>query len=134
MKAGKTLKRKLANVKPKFWRFVGQIKTNVIFPLNIEKNTHKKSNKFKNFDFFFLFGLFCAFKTLTIDLVHFYCIITAENVGTRISLTNNIFWLNYVKKIKKRKNFENFLGDLMENTFCRHPEGIWCTLIASKSS
>ena len=35
----------------------------------------------------FLFGLFCAFKTLTIDLVHFYGIITAENVGTGIPLS-----------------------------------------------
>jgi hypothetical protein len=53
----------------------------------ILKNTKKKSEKFKIFDFFlFLFWLFCAFETLTIDLVHFYDIITAENVGTGIPL------------------------------------------------
>ena len=34
----------------------------------------------------FLFGLFCAFKTLTIDFVHFYDIIAAKNVRTRIPL------------------------------------------------
>jgi hypothetical protein len=34
----------------------------------------------------FLFGLFCAFKTSTTDLVHFYDIITVENVGTTIPL------------------------------------------------
>jgi hypothetical protein len=33
-----------------------------------------------------LFGLFCAFKTSTTDLVHFYDIITAVNVGTTIPL------------------------------------------------
>jgi hypothetical protein len=30
--------------------------------------------------------LFCAFKTSTTDLVHFYGIITVENVGTTIPL------------------------------------------------
>jgi hypothetical protein len=36
----------------------------------------------------FLFGLFCAFKTSTTDLVHFYDIITVENVGTTIPLSS----------------------------------------------
>jgi hypothetical protein len=31
--------------------FRGQIKTNVIFPLNFEENTQKKYKKLKNFEF-----------------------------------------------------------------------------------
>jgi hypothetical protein len=31
--------------------------------------------------------LFCAFKTSTTDLVHFYDIITVKNVGTTIPLS-----------------------------------------------
>jgi hypothetical protein len=42
-------------------------------PLNFEKKTLEK------IDFLMLFVLFCAFKTSTIDFVHFYDIITAEN-------------------------------------------------------
>jgi hypothetical protein len=34
-----------------------------------------------------LFVLFCPFKTSTIDFVHFYHIITAENVETTTPLT-----------------------------------------------
>jgi hypothetical protein len=53
----------------------------------LRKILRKKSKKRKIFEIFlFLFGLFCAFKTSTIDLVHFYDIITVENVGTTIPL------------------------------------------------
>jgi hypothetical protein len=77
----------LAYVNPIFRSFSGQIDTNVIFEHNFEKNTWKKIEKTQKFrNFLFLFGLFCAFKTQTIDLVHFYDIITAENVGTTIPL------------------------------------------------
>jgi hypothetical protein len=56
MKAEETLNRKLAYNKPKFWRFRGLIETNVIFPLNFERNTQKKE---KNFEFLFCFYFDC---------------------------------------------------------------------------
>jgi hypothetical protein len=64
------------------------LKQTLFFNLILKKilKNNRKNSKISNF-FLFLFGLFCAFKTLTIDLVHFYGIITAESVGTGIPLT-----------------------------------------------
>ena len=85
-KIAETPKRIFANVKPILRSFVGQIEPNVIFPLKFwEKYLEKieKNLKISNFSLL-LFELFCAFQTLTINLVHFYEIITAKNVGTTI--------------------------------------------------
>jgi hypothetical protein len=63
----------------------------LFFNLILRKILRKKIEKTQNFEFFlFLFGLFCALKTSTTDLVHFYDIITAENVGTTIPLNTTL--------------------------------------------
>jgi hypothetical protein len=81
-KANKTLKRKLAYVQ-NFEVLVVKLKQTLFFNLILKKN----SEKLKNFDFFCsYFDCFVLLKTLTIDLVHFYDIINAENVGTGIPL------------------------------------------------
>jgi hypothetical protein len=83
------LKRKLGEV-------LGvKLKQTLFFHLILKKILRKnqKNSKISNF-FLFLFWLFCAFKTLTIDLVHFYDIITAENVGTGIPLNVKFRLLN----------------------------------------
>jgi hypothetical protein len=46
----------------------------------------------------FLFWLFWAFKTETIDLVHFYDIITAENVRTGLPYTLEMTMKNFAQK------------------------------------
>jgi hypothetical protein len=53
--------------------------------------TKKKTRHRKNRKIFDVINkvLFCAFKTLTIDFVHFYDKITAKNVGTNTPLTCN---------------------------------------------
>jgi hypothetical protein len=55
--------------------------------LSLSEEKIEKVQKFSNF---FLYGLFFAFKTLTIDLVYIYDITTAENVGTGIPLNHVI--------------------------------------------
>jgi hypothetical protein len=66
---------------PDFSSFSGQIVRNVIFLLNFDKKLKKNKKNAKILKFFLLlFELFCTFKTLTIDLVHFYAIISTKNV------------------------------------------------------
>ena len=62
-----------------------KLQQTLFFHFNFEKK-YRKIQKFRIF-FSLLFGLFCSFKTLTIDLVHFYDILTAENVGAGIPLS-----------------------------------------------
>jgi hypothetical protein len=100
-KSQEKLKRKLAYVNPVFWSFSGLIDTNVIVENNFEKIL-KKTAKFSKL-FILVIEFFCAFKTLRIDLVHFYDKRTAENLGITLSCVSfvppfHIFCLNLRKK------------------------------------
>jgi hypothetical protein len=79
---------------------------NIILRKILWKN--RENAKISKF-FLFLFELFCAFKTLTIDLVRLNVKITAENVGTTILLTSLTFKYHLDVSQLSDKGFPGFL-------------------------